>query len=158
MPQGDFTERGKSQLSPLERADQMITDSTRKPRLSWPERLKEAGFFAVFLIGGFGGGSSFGHVLEFFGCPDILVTILMLTYWCVYGTLMSKIELNSDKKNSYARGYSDGYAAGQDEGLVLGVSAKQSGEHNRGYQQGLADGRSDGFSQGYEAAQRDTRE
>ena len=142
----------------LERAHNMISPETTKPRLSWPERLQTAGLILVFLVGGVGGGGSFYRSLSHFGVPDFLSGIILLVYWSSFCILASKIQLRPDTKTNYEQGFSDGYSAGHEEGLSIVVSAKQRSQYDSGYQQGLSDGRSDGFSQGYEAAQRDTRE
>lgn len=156
MPQGSMPNKpDEHQSDALKRAEQMVSASTPKERLSWKERIETAGVFTVFLVGGIGGGSLISEILLYFSAPLLLRDLIALIYWCSYGILFSKVELKSDAISNYHRGYSDGYVAGSEEGLSMGISAKSRGDYDLGYQAGLADGRTDGWDAGYAAAQHD---
>lgn len=105
--------------TPLEKAKRMVLSSSPKVKMSWPDRLKWIGVFFVFFVGAIGGGLMLCRILDHFHFPLVLSDFAGLVYWCAYCLLFSKVELKSDARSSYDRGYSDGYAAGRNSGSSI---------------------------------------
>lgn len=109
------------------------------------DKLLLGGTFLLLLIGLFGGGSGISRVLEYYHCPDFIVSAVLLVYYCAYCILVisrTSIKCKTAEEQAYAKGFSDGQVA-QEERNLLSVAGAGRSQYQRGYDEGFVAGTKD---------------